>query len=933
MRMLVSRHARVLPRTETGGSDRNACWRRAQEEKGGIKMNPKSNITIWLIVCVFWAALPGIAAGRTVYVDTAAAGLNNGSSWANAYMFLQDALTEARESPGEVTEILVAEGTYITDRDSDSPGGSGLRTASFGMVNGTSIYGGYPAGGGTRDPANHPTILSGDLLQDDNPFVYSNYEENSYHIVTSSDITTGVILFGLIIRSGNANGPADEDKSGGGIYSSNSILTLVRCHVEISLAEERAGAMYNEGGEQTLVNCRFYRNKTVDGGGIYNENCSQTLVNCLFHLNDALSGYGGGVCCATSVDLTMVNCTLVDNWADGDGSGLAATASQEQDKNFIRIHNTIMWNYTGVNQIGNTNNISEIIVTYSDVQMLAGVYPGEHNINQSPGFGNMNNFTLFDTSPCIDAGNNDEILADIVDLDGDSYRAEQTPLDLGELVRRMNRQATVDTGNGVAPVVDMGAQEFPGLAVIYVDANAYGTQDGASWQNAYRYLQDALALAAANPPATIYVARGTYSPDKHIAGETDDPQETFQLHDNMRILGGFAGAQGAKPDKRDIKNYETILDGLVDFVNDLHSYHVVTGSGTDWSAVLDGFTIRYGDATGPGSGLWGGGMYSDAGSPTVKNCKFLQNHALADGGGMYNYNNSNPRVISCLFLDNSASMGGGMANRDCGPTITSCRFLGNTANGGGAVHNINGGNPVTTNCVFSGNSANMGGAINSNNSTVVLTNCTFSRNSGEVGGGMLATACITTVNNSIFWNNTAQINGPQIAVLASGVLDVSYCDLQGGADDIYRGGVNPPTVNAANIIDQDPLFVDADGDDNICGTEDDNLRLPPGSPCIDTASNSAVPEGIETDLDGRNRFADGDCDTVIIVDMGAFEFSYAYFGDFDSDCKVNFRDFAILAGFWLKEGLLADIAPPPAGDGIVDRLDLDVLADNWLKSF
>jgi hypothetical protein len=45
---------------------------------------------------------------------------------------------------------------------------------------------------------------------------------------------------------------------------------------------------------------------------------------------------------------------------------------------------------------------------------------------------------------------------------------------------------------------------------------------------------------------------------------------------------------------------------------------------------------------------------------------------------------------------------------------------------------------------------------------------------------------------------------------------------------------------------------------------------------------------------------------------------------------VDFFDFAILAGYWHQNNPLADIAPAPAGDGIVDIKDLAVLCDNWL---
>jgi len=53
-------------------------------------------------------------------------------------------------------------------------------------------------------------------------------------------------------------------------------------------------------------------------------------------------------------------------------------------------------------------------------------------------------------------------------------------------------------------------------------------------------------------------------------------------------------------------------------------------------------------------------------------------------------------------------------------------------------------------------------------------------------------------------------------------------------------------------------------------------------------------------------------------------------GDLDADGDVDFFDFAVLAGCWRQNNPLADIAPAPAGDGIVDIKDLAVLCDNWL---
>ena len=62
-------------------------------------------------------------------------------------------------------------------------------------------------------------------------------------------------------------------------------------------------------------------------------------------------------------------------------------------------------------------------------------------------------------SPCIDAADNDLVPADAADLDGDADVAETTPLDLDRNSRFVDDAAVADTGNGTAPIADIGAYE------------------------------------------------------------------------------------------------------------------------------------------------------------------------------------------------------------------------------------------------------------------------------------------------------------------------------------------------------------------------------------------------------------------------------------------------------------------------------------------
>jgi len=439
---------------------------------------------------------------------------------------------------------------------------------------------------------------------------------------------------------------------------------------------------------------------------------------------------------------------------------------------------------------------------------------------------------------------------------------------------------------GMAPAIAAGG-------TIYVDADASSGGDGTSWGTAYKYLQDALAAAVADDE--IWVAEGTYKPDENTAnpGGTGSRTATFGLKNGVGIYGGFAGGESSL-DERDWQTNDTILSGDIGTIDDPcdNSYHVVTGSGTGPSAVLDGFTITAGNANGSYPWNRGGGMYNGNGSPTLVNCTFVGNYAKDYGGGMCNWPGS--------------------------PTITNCTFIGNRADyEGGGMYNYSGSDLNVTNCTFSGNKAEVyGGGVYNYESSPEFVNCTLSRNEAYIGGGMYNNYCISTLTNCILWGDT-----PQEMQGQAWNAVVTYSDVQGSS-------VWPGTGN----INLDPLFVDPNGADDIAGTADDDVRLSLGSPCIDAGDNT--PLGVTTDLDGRTRIVDGDCNGIKVVDMGAYEFAWAYIGDFDYQCDVDLVDFAIFALAWLTEPGdwdyldMFDISIPQ--DRYIDWRDLGVIVENWL---
>jgi hypothetical protein len=419
-------------------------------------------------------------------------------------------------------------------------------------------------------------------------------------------------------------------------------------------------------------------------------------------------------------------------------------------------------------------------------------------------------------------------------------------------------------------VTSMG-KRIPTPTTIYVDNDSPGpVHDGSSWAGAYHHLQDGLVGAIYGDE--IRVAGGVYRPDARGAypGGTGNRGARFELKTGVAICGGYGGFGEPDPNARDTKLYETILSGDLSG-NDVdvnepcdlpteptrgeNSYHVVASSTTDATAVLDGFTITGGNANGDYESHRGrgGGMYNYRSSPTVKDCVLIGNSASYGGGGVWTLNGS-PTLTNCTLVGNRAGEGGGMYNRD-----VSCR-------------------PVLTNCVFSGNFAAVdGGGLYNHWCSPTLVNCTLWSNVAiNKGGGMYNDSHMNRpsspiLTNCILWGNSdkgvfaefAQIRGTD----DSSVPIIDYCCLQGWTGAL--GG----TGNTGG----DPLFVDADGEDNVAGTADDNLRLLQRSPCLDAGDNEAVPPEVIVDLDGNDRFVD-DTDTPDtgnglppLVDIGAYE--------------------------------------------------------------
>ncbi len=351
--------------------------------------------------------------------------------------------------------------------------------------------------------------------------------------------------------------------------------------------------------------------------------------------------------------------------------------------------------------------------------------------------------------------------------------------------------------------------------VIYVDSEAFGSNNGSSWENAYIYLQDALADAKnSDKPVEILAAQGIYKPDKGANQQEGDYTASFELINGVVLSGGYAGVSENDPNARDITLYPTILSGdLLDndavyidpnnYVNEPtcfdNSFHVIRADSANNTAIIDGFTIKSGVA---------GGYY-------------LAFDSTSKGGGIYiNSVNGNPEnlpgssgpvISNCTFISNAAYKGGAIYNENSDPNIINCKFIGNFADTylsglseqggkGGAIDN-NDGNSILTNCEFTDNFSSWGGGVcNSGNNDVVFVDCSFVRNIAiEQGGGLFNNMGEPILRNCIFSENSALNCGGGLAnknfskpVVANCTFLANQAVSSGGA--IYNHEYSEPNI-------------------------------------------------------------------------------------------------------------------------------------------
>ena len=275
-----------------------------------------------------------------LHVDIDAIGNNDGSSWANAYTNLSDALENAEV--GE--EIWVADGTYLPNIPSLSPDPN---TRVFLFWQDAKIYGGF---NGTetsrdqRDPVVNASILSGDINGDDimDDLVSNRMDNLNNVIIANNTVSTAMVLDGFTIIGGHADatGAALNNVRGGGLFSY---------------------------GPMELNNCIFTQNYADFGGGAYYRDATSSgahILNCTFEKNSC-GVTGGGLISGLSNDMTVDNCTFIENTSGENGAGFSFYAKDLSITNSSFINNNAASSglaFGGGLDINSQENASEVVV-------------------------------------------------------------------------------------------------------------------------------------------------------------------------------------------------------------------------------------------------------------------------------------------------------------------------------------------------------------------------------------------------------------------------------------------------------------------------------------------------------------------------------------------------------------------------------------------
>jgi hypothetical protein len=564
----------------------------------------------------------------------------------------------------------------------------------------------YAGGGKSMDGAitNRVSVDKAIIVQSVNgPFVtiiqgaWDPASTNGPGAVRCAWLTNNATLSGFTLRGG----ATASNGSGGGVWGASTNATVYNCVFTVNDAAQSGGGAY----KATLNNCSLLQNQCLgtvfggsgDGGGAYGCN----LRNCTVAGNYAADN-GGGTSqsnlrnCAVTKNRaiffgsgayygTLANCTLVNNTSGGYGSYGGAVAS-------ATLTNCIVYGNFNIGS-GSTNYVS-CTFSYSDTDPLSA---GAGNKDVDPQL-LADGIHLTATSPCLGAGTASVVSG--TDIDGQPWNNppaigcdewQPAPVIGAQPFYQINTPAHGLTFNVVVagqslfsyfwsqngvPIQDDGHHSDSGTANLVV--NHFGPDDAGLYQVVATNASGSITSAVAQVVIHAVDAAGVnsippYSTWATAATTVQDAINNASPGDIVLVTNGVY-TTGGKVMAGDLTN-RVALDKAV-FVTSVNgcSATVIQGAWDPVStngpgavrcawladgAVLNGFTLRNGATRASGDPYSGGPLESGGGvwfastNAVVSDCLFTNNSAIYGGGIAYGMLNNS------LVIDNLATYGGG----------------------------------------------------------------------------------------------------------------------------------------------------------------------------------------------------------------------------------------------------------------------------------
>jgi len=696
-----------------------------------------------------------------VFVDIDATGSADGTSWANAYTNLNDALLAAPVG----SEVWIAEGKYIT-----------VDTASFFIDREMTVLGGFVGSetmASEADPSKNETILSGDVMQNDVQGVYDSISRDDNNRVLFITDTNMVSMFtvkidGITIQDGSIINAAIEAAqrvafTGGGMLTFAKVdVSRVTFKANFSRFGSAIGSYFETANGSTYDDISVENNYSGIANAIWVENTDTVaftnstfkggsapqesgmaffqnmrgfeFANCVFDSIATPTDRGAAIAFSGVLGANVHDCTFTNISADLGGAIYFRNSADFEADREVNADEVIIDNCT-------FDNISTDrwggVLFFGDVS---------HRVSNSS-FSNFAGNASGGLGGAVYAQDNDDTVFHAYDINNTTFTDGSGNVggsvfyfsgghDISMADVTIDNSTSAGSGGGIYLNGDGLAEDVATFDKVSISNTSAGGFGGGMIVLGHGFTGDSLTLSNNQTGLASGNGGGIY-------GQSGDPytvrvtNSTFE--GNRGLSGGGIATWGIAQD--------VVMENVVFDQNGSTTEGAFRGGayaalhGSSANVSLDNVTFTNNSVTqDPGIVSGGGAIYLNSldgapGTVSVTNSLIEANTAAddADGGALYTIDGVDAIFDNVDFFSNSASDGGAIA------TFLFTEF--DTIEGV-PVYTYPDYNLDVMNSIFVTNIAgNQGGAISTQRTGVNLLNTVFANNEvgtdGASGGAMI----------------------------------------------------------------------------------------------------------------------------------------------------------------------------------------------------